>query len=112
MSSIVAVICVVQLEPELLELGLDLFRRAAVLVDGDDAPLEVDAGLDGAEHLVTGTEDTREEPEFLVEQLEDALSAALRWLRKLRQPRRTSGRSGGSVRCAARCAAGSKADRS
>ena len=47
--------------------------RAALLVDGGDALLEVDARLDGAEHLVAGAEHAVEEPELLVEELVDAL---------------------------------------
>ena len=35
----------VEFEAKLLELSVDGFRCAAVLVDGDDAALEVDAGL-------------------------------------------------------------------
>ena len=58
---------------ELVELELDLLRRAALLVDGGDALLEVHAGLDGPEHFVAGAEDAVEEAELLVEQLVDAL---------------------------------------
>ena len=58
---------------ELVELELNLLRRAALLVDADDALLEIDAGLDGAEHLVAGAEDAVEEPELLVEKLVDPL---------------------------------------
>ena len=58
---------------ELVELELDLLRRAALLVDRRDALLEVHAGFDGAQHLVAGAEHAVEEPELLVEQLVDAL---------------------------------------
>ncbi len=58
---------------ELVELELDLLRRAALLVDGRDALLEVHAGLDRAQHLVARAEDAVEQPELLVEQLVDAL---------------------------------------
>ena len=58
-----------QLALELVELELDLLRRAALLVDGGDALLEVHAGLDRAQHLVAGAEDAVEEAELLVEQL-------------------------------------------
>jgi hypothetical protein len=43
------------------ERGVDLLGRSALLVDGEDALLEVDAGLDRAEHLVGGAEDAVEE---------------------------------------------------
>ena len=62
-----------QFELELVEGGLDLVGLAAALVDGGDALLEVDAGLDRAEHLVAGAEDALEELELLGQQLEDAL---------------------------------------
>ena len=45
-----------QLELELVEGGGDLIGFAAVLVDGGDALFEVDAGFDGAEHFIAGTE--------------------------------------------------------
>ena len=45
-----------QIPLELVELELDLLRRAAFLVDGGDALLEVHARLHGPEHLVAGAE--------------------------------------------------------
>ena len=52
--------------------GVDLLGRAALLVDGEDALLEIHAGLDGAQHLVGGTEDAAEEAELLAQQFEHA----------------------------------------
>ena len=46
-------------------------RRAAFLVDGEDALLEIHAGFDGAEHFVGCTEDAVEEAEFLAQQFEN-----------------------------------------
>ncbi len=57
---------------KLLEGGVDLVGRAALLVDGENAPLEIDTGLDAAQHFVGGTEDAVEEVELLGEQLVDA----------------------------------------
>ena len=71
MLSIVSVICVVEFEAELLKLLVDRLGRAAVLVDVDDATLEVDARFDRPKNLVAGSEDAREKPELLVEQLKD-----------------------------------------
>ena len=68
---------------ELIELELDLFGRAALLVDADDALLEVDAGLDGTQDLVAGSEDAIEEAELLREKLVDALVGGVALLRKL-----------------------------
>ena len=62
-----------QLFLELVELKLNLLRRAALLIDGGDALFEIDARLDRAEHFVACAEHAIEEPEFLVEQLIDAL---------------------------------------
>ena len=62
----------VEIEAQLLELGVDRLGRAAVLVDRHDAALEVDARLDRAEHLIACAEHAREQAELLVEQLEDA----------------------------------------
>ena len=49
------------------ERGVDLLGRAALLVDGEDALLEVHAGLDGAQHFVGGPEDAVEEAELLAQ---------------------------------------------
>ena len=62
----------VHLRLQRAERGVDLLGRAALLVDGEDALLEVHAGLDGAQHLVRGAEDAVEEAELLAEQLEHA----------------------------------------
>ena len=61
-----------EFELELVEGGLDFVGLAAALVDGGDALLEIDAGLDGAEHLVAGAEHALEELEFFGEEFEDA----------------------------------------
>ncbi len=66
-----------ELALELVELELDLLRRPALRVDRRDALLEVDAGLDRAQHLVAGAEHAAEEPELLVEQLMDALAGGV-----------------------------------
>src|SRR5262249_30284694 len=60
-----------ELALKLVELELDLLGRAALLVDGGDAFLDIDAGVDRAEHLVAGAEHTVEQAELLVEQLVD-----------------------------------------
>ncbi len=70
---IASLISKAELELELVEGACDLVGRAAALVDVGDALLEVDAGLDRAEHLVAGAEDALEELELLGEQLVDAL---------------------------------------
>ncbi|GEM_PF-5837211 len=41
-----------------LEVGIDSSRRAAFLVDRQNALLRIHAGLDGAEHFVGGSEHT------------------------------------------------------
>ena len=51
-----------------LELGErpgDVFLGSALLVDLGDTAFDVDAGLEGAEHLVAGSEDPVEEVEIL-----------------------------------------------
>ena len=53
---------------KLVKLELDLLRRAAFLVDGGDAFLEIHARFDGPEHFVAGPEHAAEEPELLVQQ--------------------------------------------
>ena len=58
---------------ELVELEFDLLRRAAFLVDGRDALLEIHAGLDRPQHLVAGAENAAEQPELFVEQSIDPL---------------------------------------
>ena len=58
---------------QLVKLKLDLLRRAALLVDGGDALLEVHARFHRAEHFVAGAEDAVEQAELLIEQLVDAL---------------------------------------
>jgi hypothetical protein len=50
-----------------------LLWSAAPLVDADDAFFEIDAGLDGSQNFVAGTEDAAEELELHVQQLIDAL---------------------------------------
>ena len=55
----------VHLRLQLPERGVDLLGRAALLVDGEDALLEVHARLDGAQHFVGGAEDAAEEAELL-----------------------------------------------
>ena len=62
----------VHLRLQRAERGVDLFGRAALLVNGKDALLEVDAGLDGPKHLIGGAEDAVEEAELLAQQLEHA----------------------------------------
>ncbi len=61
-----------QIGLQLVEGGRDLAGGAALLVDAGDAALDVHAGLQRAEHLVARAEDAGEEPELLVQQLEDA----------------------------------------
>jgi hypothetical protein len=56
-----------------LELRLDLLGRAAILVDGDDALLELHTGFDGTEHFIACAKDAGEELEFLSQQLVDPL---------------------------------------
>ena len=56
---------------ELIELEADLLRCTAFLVNGNDPLFEIDAGLDGAEHLVAGSEDAIEKAKFFVEKLID-----------------------------------------
>jgi hypothetical protein len=46
---------------KLIELEADLLRRAALLVNRDDPLFKIHAGLDGAEHLIAGSEDAVEE---------------------------------------------------
>ena len=58
---------------KLVELELNLLRRAAFLVDGGDALLEIHARFHGPEHLVAGAEHAVEEPELLVQQFVDPL---------------------------------------
>ena len=48
-------------------------RRTALLVDGHDPTLEIDPGLDGTQHLVAGTEYSREQPELLGQKLKHPL---------------------------------------
>ncbi len=62
-----------QFELQLIERRLDLLGRAAALVDGGDAFLEIDARLDGPQHFVAGPEDALEERELLGQQPEHAL---------------------------------------
>ena len=57
---------------QLTECGVDLFGRAALLVDSEDALFEIHAGLDGSKYLVGGAEDSVEEAELLAEELENA----------------------------------------
>ena len=52
-----------------MEGGGDFFRRAALLVNGEDAPLKVHAGFDGAKHLVGRAEHAAEQIELLGQQL-------------------------------------------
>src|SRR5579884_335329 len=54
---------------KLVELEGNLFRRAALLVNGDDALLEVHTGLDGAQHLVACAEHAVEQAELLIQKL-------------------------------------------
>ena len=54
---------------ELVELELDLFGRAALLVDGDDALFKIHTGLDGPDDFITGSEHSIEQLELLRKQL-------------------------------------------
>ena len=56
-----------------IERGIDLFWGAATLVDILDAFLEVHARLDSAQYLITCTEDTLEQREFLRQKFKDSL---------------------------------------
>ena len=71
-----------QLLLKLVELQADLLRRAALLVDIDDALLEVDARLDRTQYLIAGPEDTLKELELLCKQL---LHANIRCVRPVRK---------------------------
>jgi hypothetical protein len=57
---------------ELQEGSFDLFRRSALLIDREDALLEIDARLDAAEHIVGCAKHAVEQAEFLAEQLKNA----------------------------------------
>ena len=54
----------------LVEGSIDFFRSTALLIDVEHPLLEVNTRLDAAQHLITGTEDTIKEMEFLRKQLE------------------------------------------
>ena len=56
---------------ELVELKTDLLRRPALLVNRDDALLEIDTRLNRSKYLIAGTEDSIEEFEFLIQELID-----------------------------------------
>src|SRR5262249_29431510 len=56
---------------KLIELERNLFRRAALLIDRDDALLEVHAGLNGPEHFVARAENSVKQAELFVEELID-----------------------------------------
>lgn len=62
----------VELGPQRLKGGVDLVGRAALLADGEDALFEIDARLDGAQHLVAGAEHAVEELELFRKQFEHA----------------------------------------
>ena len=57
---------------QLAERGLNLLGCAALLVDSEDALLEIHSGLDGPKYLVGGAEDSVEEAELLGEEFENA----------------------------------------
>ena len=61
-----------QLLLELVELEADLLRSPAPLVNVENALLEVDAGLDGTQHLLARAEDALEELELLGKKQIDA----------------------------------------
>ena len=54
----------------LVEGSIDFFRSTALLIDVEHPLLEVNTRLDATQHLITGTEDTIKEMEFLRKQLE------------------------------------------
>ncbi len=63
----------VELGLQLVERSGDFLARTALLVHLRDALLDVDAGVDRAEDVVTSAEHAVKEPELFREQLKDAL---------------------------------------
>ena len=60
-----------KLSLKLVKLELNLFRSAALLIDGGNTLLEINTGFHGSQHFVTGAEYPIEEAELLVEQFID-----------------------------------------
>ena len=53
------------------ECRLNLLRSAALLVDGENPLLKIDAGLDRSKDIVRGPKDSAEQAEFLAEEFEN-----------------------------------------
>ena len=68
---------------ELVELELNLFCGAALLINGDDALLKVHAGLDRANDLVAGSEDAVKQFELLSKQLVNANVGGVRLIEEV-----------------------------
>ena len=68
---------------EVVKFRVDLFGRAAGIVDLRDALFKIDARLDGSQNFVAGSKNTVEELEFFEKELIDALIGSVGFVKEI-----------------------------